>query len=425
MIKELWNNRYTTLIKLFTIINIILFEVNVGLWIRSGQEHLFAWADFTSLYNSFVKMRAQYVGKLYDLHTIFQHGILGSFNLDSGVYPLHYPPIISFVYWPLSFLPFTVAFIIWTIIEVGLLIWLLYLLVHLFSEWNKSERLVLIITILAFFPLAHTILAGQFSLFLVICLVQIYISLTKDKPIKAGIWMALLLIKPPMVLIPGFILLNKRLWRGAVSAAITFVLLFILSSLLFGLEPWIKYLQLLVNMNINIGNYPFQLEAEYTFRGLLSRILGNAQTGFITLLSNAALLLGMALILYFWFTKILINHPRIKLYFAFTITISAFLSLHMYTHDDLILVLSIAIFYDYLRQMGFKRQAYSILVLISPLVFFIGYFTSVNLFGFLLLPSAIIVLLLGWIIAYMIQDYRIEHLHRTSSNIASFPMVQK
>jgi hypothetical protein len=412
MIKKIWNNPYSTIIKIFAIINIILFEVSIGLWVRIRQERLFVRADFTSLYNSFVKMRAGNVGKIFELNlqSIYQHGILGGINLEGGVYPLQYPPIISFFYSPLSFLPFNIAFIIWTLVELGLLIWLIYLLNQIFSDWSKNERLVLIITILAFFPLAHTILTGQFSLFLLICLVQVYISMKNAKPVNAGIWMALLLIKPQIVLIPSVMTLNKRFWRGAVSAILTFITLLFLSSLLFGLEPWIKYFQLLVNMNINFGNYAFHPELEYTLKGILSRILVNSQTDTINLLSNVALLLGMVFVLYLWFQGIPLNTPRFKLYFAFTITISVFLSLHMYSYDDLILVLPAAIFYDYLRQMGFTRQVYSIFVVISPLVFFMGIFTSFSLFGFLLLPTAIIVLLLIWLIKYIILDYRVEQL---------------
>jgi hypothetical protein len=215
-----------------------------------------------------------------------------------------------------------------------------------------------------------------------------------------------------MVLIPGLMLLNKRFWRGAVSAALTYIALLIFTSLLFGLEPWIKYFQLLVNMNINYKGYSFIPEIEYTLKGILTKILANSQSSTVTLLSNVALLLGMGFVLYLWLSRIPTTLPRLKLYFAFTIVISVLLSLHIYNHDDLVLVLPAALFYDYLRQMGFNRKGYSILVMVSPLVFFIGFFTTFSLFGFLLLPTAIILLLLGWIIGCMILDYRVKHINR-------------
>jgi hypothetical protein len=414
MIKNFWKNHFSTIIKAFSIINIVLFEISIGMWIRIGQEHLFFMSDFGSLYTSFVDMRAAIFGKISEinLHAIYQHGLLGGINLSGGIYPLQYPPIIALVFSPLSFLPFNLAFIIWTIIEVGLLIWLIYLFDRLFSEWSRQERLVLIVTLLAFFPLTETILTGQFSLFLSICLVQVFLSMKNNRPIHAGIWMALLLIKPQMVLIPGLMLLNKRFWRGAVSAALTYIALLIFTSLLFGLEPWIKYFQLLVNMNINYKSFSFIPEIEYTLKGMLTKILVNSQSSTVTLLSNIALLLGMGFVLYLWLTRMPTTLPRLKLFFAFTLVISVLLSLHIYNHDDLVLVLPTALFYDYLRQMRFNRKGYSILLMVSPLVFFIGFFTTFSLFGFLLLPTAIILLLLGWIIACMILDYRVERINR-------------
>jgi hypothetical protein len=340
MIKNFWNNRFSTIIKAFSIINIVLFEISIGMWIRIGQEHLFFMSDFGSLYTSFIDMRAGNFSRIsdIDLHAIYQHGLLGGINLSGGIYPLQYPPVIALVFSPLSFLPFNLAFVIWTVIEVGLLIWLIYLFDRLFSEWSRQERLVLIVTLLAFFPLTETILTGQFSLFLSICLVQVFLSMKNNRPIHAGIWMAFLLIKPQMVLIPGLMLLNKRFWRGAVSAALTYIALLIFTSLLFGLEPWIKYFQLLVNMNINYKGYSFIPEIEYTLKGILTKILANSQSSTVTLLSNVALLLGMGFVLYLWLSRVPTTLPRLKLYFAFTIVISVLLSLHIYNHDDLVLV---------------------------------------------------------------------------------------
>jgi hypothetical protein len=423
MMKKIWHNPYSTFIKVFSLINIILLEVSVGLWVKIGQARLFQWADFTSLYTSFVNMRAEKTWKIFnlDLQTIYQQGFFGGIKLEAGVYPLQYPPVISLIYTPLSFLPYNIAFYIWTALELGLLLWVIYLLEQLFSHWSKNERLVLIITILAFFPLAHTILTGQFSLFLLLCLVQVYLSMKDAKPVNAGIWMAFLLIKPPIVLIPGLLLLSKRVWRGVVSAILTFVALFILSSVLFGFEPWIRYFQLLMNMNVNFGNFPFHPEVEYTLKGLLSRILVNTPTNAITLISNLALILGMVFVLYLWFRGFPPDHPRFKLYFAFTIVLSVFLSLHMYSYDDLILVLPAAVFYDYLRQIRLSRQGYTILIVISPLVFFVGLFTSPDLFGFILPQTAIIMILLGWIMVYIIRDYRVVRKNRITNIAPSSP----
>jgi len=423
MIKKIWNNRFINIIKIFTIINIILINVNIGLWVRAAQERLLDYADFSSIYNSFVNNRPVEGFKLLgvDVISLFQRGIFGGLRLENGVYPLQYPPVISLVFSPISLLPFNIAYLIWMIVELGLLIWLIFLLNRLFSDWNKQERLLLILTILAFFPLAFTILTGQFSLFLLICLVQIYISMKNIKPINAGIWLSFMLIKPQTILIPGLLAISRRYWRVGVTAAISVVSLIGISSLLFGFDSWIKYSQSLLNMSINFGKSGFQAEEEYTFRGLLTRILGTSQGNIINIISNIALLLGMFVVLFLWFRGISPDSPRFKLRFAFIITISVFLSLHLYGYDNLILVLPAAIFYDYLRQMGLQRRGYSILMLCSPLIFFFGMFNSFNLFGFIRPPIVVTLLLIAWMIRYMILDFKAEQANRQTNLTSPYP----
>jgi len=423
MIKKIWNNPYINIIKVFTIINIILINVNVGLWVRAAQEHLLDYADFTSIYNTFVNNRTGSGWKLINLDNIdiYHRGILGGLRLDNGVYPLQYPPVISLIFSPLSLLTFNIAYLIWMLAELGLLIWLIFLLNRLFSDWNKLERLLLILTILAFFPLAFTILTGQFSLFLLICLFQIYISMKNYKSINAGIWLSFMIIKPQTILIPGLLSISKRYWRVAVTAALTGLSLIFLSSLLFGLESWIKYSRSLLNMSINFEKSGFQPETEYTLRGILTRILGSSQGNLINLISNTGLLLGMFVVLFLWFQGISPDSSRFKLRFAFIITLSVFLSLHLYGYDNLILVLPAAIFYDYLRQMGFPRKGYSILILCSPLIFFFGMFNSFNLFGFIRPPIIVTLLLLAWMIRYLILDLRTEQMNGQTNITSPYP----
>ena len=333
---------------------------------------------------------------------------MGGLTFEGGVLLFPNPPFVAILFSPISFLSLDAAFYLWSLIQLGLLIWLLISLGRLFSHWNRHERIMLITSVLAFWPLANTFLLGQFSLFLVIGLLQMYIGMQNSRLNQAGLWLILLAIKPHTLLIPGMMTLNKRFWRVTISTAIAGMFIFIGSCLIIGIRPWQQYIQSLQNLGSYFGKYGVHPNTEYTFRGVLSNFLGNSQGNLINIISSSILLIGMISVWLIWRTKPSPDRSRISLYFAFAIQLSVFLSLHLNPHDSLLLVLPAVLFYDYLRQNDYPRKAFSILVLLSPSVFFISAFNDFNVFGVIRPPVVVILLILAWMIRYLIIEYRLQ-----------------
>ncbi len=337
---------------------------------------------------------------------------MGGLIFEGGVLLFANPPFVAIIFSPLSLLPLGTAFYLWTIVQLILLIWMLYSINRLFSHWNKHERLLLITTILAFWPLTNTFLLGQFSLLILLGLLQMYIAIRHSRLGKAGLWLVLLTIKPQTLPIPGMVVLNKRNWHGAITTAISGIAIIIFSSIFLGIGTWIQYIQVLPTISNNFGKFGFIPDIQYTLRGLLTNILGYSQASIINIISISVFIGGIVFVWLLWMQGVLADSQRFKLYFAFTILLSAFLSLHSYPHDDLILVLPAALFYDYLRENNYPRKAYSILILISPIVFFIAAFSSFDLFGIFRPPVIIILIFLVWIVYYLILDHRREHINQ-------------
>ena len=396
------------LIVLLCLINISLIGINVGLWATAAYQKMFFAADFTSFYTGFYVVRVGEGENLYDgtLQSKYQHQFMGGMNFEGRVLLFPNPPFVAIVFSPISLLQFDAAFYLWSLMQLGLLIWLLIKMNHLLHHWEQYERIILNITILAFWPLTNTFLLGQYSLFLLFCLVQLYIYMMNSKLTKAGLWLALMAVKPHTLLIPGMMTLNKRYWRVAVSASIVGIFLFISSSLIIGIQPWQQYIKSLQALGSYFDKFGVNPSAEYTVRGVLSNIFGNSQGSLTNTISIIVLLLGMIFIWFLWSKDIAQDSSRFIIYFAFTIMFSVFLSLHLNPHDALILVLPAVLFYDYLRQNDYPRKAFSILILISPTVFFIAAFFKYNIFGVIRPPVVVIVVMIAWMIKYMILDYR-------------------
>jgi Glycosyltransferase family 87 len=406
------------LIIVLCLINITLIAINIGLWIIAAYQKLFFAADFTSFYTGFYLVRVGEGRNLFDraLQSFYQQQFMGGMTFEGGVLLFPNPPFVAIVFSPLSFFRLDIAFYIWTVMQVGLLIWCLVRLNQVFHHWEKQERIVLIITILAFWPLTNSLLLGQFSIFLLICVVQLYEYMKNSSLIKAGVWLALMTVKPQTLLIPGMMTLNKRYWCVAATAAIAGLVLFVSSSIILGIHPWIQYIHSLRALGSYFGKYGVDPKTEYTFRGVLSNILGNSQGNQVNSISIIVLLIGMMIVWLIWRKDIPQNNPKFRLYFAFTIFLSVFFSLHLNPHDSLLLVFPAALFYDYLRQSDHPRNAYSIILLISPMVFFLTAFTEINVFGIILPPIILMMIIMIWIIKYMIMEYRSDQNYLLSNN---------
>jgi hypothetical protein len=396
------------------LINISLIAINAGIWIIAARQKLFVAADFTSFYTGYYMVRVGDGANLYDMaaQARYQEQFMGGLIFEGGVLLFANPPFVAIIFSPLSLLPLGTAFYLWTIVQLILLICMLYSITRLFSHWNNHERLLLITTILAFWPLTSTFLLGQFSLLILLGLLQMYIAIRHSRLGKAGLWLVLLTIKPQTLPIPGMIVLNKRNWHGAVTTAISGIAIIIFSSIFLGIGTWIQYIQVFPTISNNFGKFGFIPDIQYTLRGLLTNILGYSQASIINIISISVFIGGIVFVWLLWMQGVFADSQRFKLYFAFTILLSAFLSLHSYPHDDLILVLPAALFYDYLRENNYPRKAYSILILISPIVFFIAAFSSFDLFGIFRPPVIIILIFLVWIVYYLILDHRKEHINQ-------------
>jgi hypothetical protein len=390
------------------LINITLIAINAGLWLIAAYQRYFVAADFTSFYTGFYLVRVGEGVNLYDptLQSLYQKEFMGGMTFEGGVLLFPNPPFVAIAFSPISFLPLNTAFYLWTLIQFALLFWFMWRQKHLFLHWEKYERLVLMLTFLAFWPLTNSFLLGQFSLFLLICLVELYISMKSSRLTKAGIWLALMAVKPQTLLIPGMTTLNKRYARVAATALLVGLGLFIASSIILGLQPWADYLESLKALGSYFNQFGVNPGAEYTLRGVLANILGNSQGDLTNVLSLLLLILGMVLVWLLWSKGISQDQPRFILYFAFTILLSVILSLHLNPHDALMLVLPAALFYDYLRELNYPRKAFSILLLISPLVFFIAAFSEVNILGILRPPILLMLIMLIWVSYYLLEEAR-------------------
>jgi hypothetical protein len=84
----------------------------------------------------------------------------------------------------------------------------------------RAHQLVVTLAVLASQPLVATMFGGQTVAFSLLCLAGGYSALRRERELAAGVWLGLLLYKPPLIVPLLLLLLWHRRWRTVVVAGL-------------------------------------------------------------------------------------------------------------------------------------------------------------------------------------------------------------
>jgi len=185
------------------------------------------FGDFFAFW-SFAKFLAAYpAAAIYDptLLQQFQLGLDAGFH---GFYPFPYPPSFGLLIYPLGYLPYRAAAILWSAGTLGL-----YLCAVAGRHWASPRALATLAapaTLLAF-------VSGQNG-FLTAALLIGGFRLLPARPILGGALLGVLSYKPQFFVMIPLILLAAGRWRGLAAMAASAVTLAGASALCFGIGMW-------------------------------------------------------------------------------------------------------------------------------------------------------------------------------------------
>jgi hypothetical protein len=391
-------------------LQLVAIAVNLGLGLSyiclmviAEIQGLFWRADFTAYYTGGSMVRDGLGSRLYDLalQAAYQQQILGGRSFSEGLLPYNYPPHTALLFVPLAWVPLSHAFWIWTLAQGILLIWLLRLLQQLARGWKTHERWLLLTATVAFPPMFLNFLHGQFSLWMLICLLQIYLMLKRGREHLAGLWFVLGTFKPQAtLLLAGVSLLAARRWRALASAALIGGCLVVLSSMLLGWESWVGFLQVLRFSGSSFGSFGIDPTLMYNFKGTLALIFGNSHGVMINWISGVALIAAAILTFGIWCGSWQPGVPSFELRIALTFLLGLLFSPHLYQHDALMLIAPATLFYAYLRQRQLSTRSYVMFALSCPIAFLIAEWAAESAIGGRLgirIPTLALIVLTIWV----------------------------
>ena len=169
--------------------------------------------DFTVFYTAGRMLRQGLGPHLYDprAQREVQAGFAKDFDVRRGPLPYIHPPFEALVFLPLTYLPYPQAFVVWNLLNLGMLFGVGLVL----RRWLPSLRRVSVVgwvlLSLAFFPVFANFHQGQDAILLLLLVSLSFRALDRDADFLAGCWFGFGVFKYHLTLPLALIL---AVWRG-------------------------------------------------------------------------------------------------------------------------------------------------------------------------------------------------------------------
>jgi hypothetical protein len=190
--------------------------------------------DFFVFWSAARDLQQQPLAHLYDA-AAFQDFMrsLALTPIPATPHPFLYPPPAALLFAPFGLIPFRTSLLLWNGLSLTL---------YLAAAWQalRPRTALALVAMLAPATMVN-LLFGQTGL-LTSALTLFGFSLLAERPVRSGILLGLLVIKPQLALLPLLILLILRKRRAIVAAALTVLLLVTASLLAFGVDAWQAWL---------------------------------------------------------------------------------------------------------------------------------------------------------------------------------------
>jgi hypothetical protein len=307
-----------------------------GYWFTFVRGNL-RGPDFFSFYSA-AKLYVQSGGSaVYDLvlQKQMQLQVTGQAPDTFVVLPYFHPPYYTLLIAPLAFLDFRQAYYAMATFNVILVAVLVVLLVRSSERIHGRATMVAAALIAGFFPLFVTVLQGQSDLIVLVPLAAAYTAWARGRRGWAGIFSALALAKPQLLLLIPVLFVARRAWRALAGFAAVVAGLLIVSVAGFGLGPVLSYLNSVGAWAIG-GKLPsrgavvvYTDTAVYSLRNILEALPGGGAAALVILV----LLLALVALSLSW------RPDKRRLDFALAVAASLVLSPHQNVHDLALLVI--------------------------------------------------------------------------------------
>jgi hypothetical protein len=202
--------------------------------------------DFLQFYAAATMLKVGHISALYDIPKFWQACQRAVPSVNSAFYFPVYPPQVTLIFLPFSYLSYLQALAVWSSVSVVLYTFCLFLIAKKLPAIGNS--LALMMVAFAFPPLFYTIAMGQISMLPLLCISVAMVEYTNGHELTAGLALGCTLLKPPLFLTVSallFVLRGQRLLLGLAMSAFAQAAL---TVIIFGSSTICAYANLLMTL---------------------------------------------------------------------------------------------------------------------------------------------------------------------------------
>ena len=321
--------------------------IYVAVFFQLRGQLLQGYSDFISFYTAGKILQRGAAHRLYDLHLQYdiQHEVAPDVSIRQAALPFVRPPFEAWLFLPLAYLPYSVAFIVWNLVNCGCLLTVTLLLRTEIPELQRFSSLAIWLAVVSYFPVFVTFLQGQDSILLLVIYVVAYKLLSRNAYFAGGIVLGLGIIKFTLLL-PFLVLFAVRKRFDLVAGfALTCLALLGISLATVGASTVSYYPQFLLSIDsVAKGvNVPKDMP---NLRGLLTVITRSTLSSAVSLTLLAAV--SLLLLIYAirnWnpnLPSLPDGRTRFGLGFSLSLVTTILVSYHCHSFDLSLLILPIA-----------------------------------------------------------------------------------
>jgi hypothetical protein len=230
-----------------------------GQWIFLPDGRLrcvdFGWMWLAGIFTS-----SGAISKIYDYSTFSaaQFALFGQNNCP--FFPeFDYPPISLFITYPLGWMPYLAAFLVWNFVT---------LLLYLTAVYSIIPRKAAVVAAMAPFFVAVNADFGHNG-FLTAALIGFALCFLERGPWLPGIFLGLLTYKPQFGVLFPIALLAERNWRAIGSTTVASLAFGVMAGAAFGFQRWLSFFEALLNRHSTLSPHPEVPLALHSVFGLL------------------------------------------------------------------------------------------------------------------------------------------------------------
>ncbi len=309
------------------------------MWINVlSQPDVLKAVDFSIFYTAGRIAASGHYDLLYDVQTQVQvqGELLGKPIQTSELLPFNHLLLLVPIQQLISTPNYTASYLRWNLVMVGFLAVTAVVINRLFLavEWERSPRMIVVISSLLFYPAFVSLLKGQDTTFLMLGVGLWVYGVINKMDIPAGIGLAIAAIRPQIALMLGvpFLFNRQKVLGWAVLAGVVHLA----SFLLLGLEGATRFAEMLLISARGEGFY-LNRSAMFNLAGALVRLFPEMDNVMILVMAWSAFLLTLFFLCLLWARSQEIEFRHLSL----ALLLSLFTAPHLHYHDLALLLFPI------------------------------------------------------------------------------------